>query len=277
MQKLAINSISNFASCATVFVVIAPEVVHSDTGRVCNYATYQRRMWCKAEQLCHWLHNGQSRMWVATTMDDCNELSKFGAQLLEKSAQPKGLVVRTDGKGRSRRKRWRFSARRSSTSLVEAVHELSFERKQRAMFERFERGMARSRKATVKSGGGEAERVAVVGKHLQAAARPSPATAENPPATAGNPPATAGNAPAAAGNAPAAAHQPPNTNLVVCERPKVMIREPTQPSERWSRVVTPGSSPSVSAPRFEGLKSLSRRATMRRNATLNFVDDDWLR
>ena len=66
-QKLAINSFVHFASCAHAFVVIAPPVPHMDKeGYMCNIDTYRGRMWCRAEQLSHYLRNGQSSMYVAT-------------------------------------------------------------------------------------------------------------------------------------------------------------------------------------------------------------------
>ena len=68
-QKLAIASLSMYASLAHAFVIVAPSVRHQDTGRECDVDTYNRRMWCRAENLCHSLRNGIHEMWLATGTD----------------------------------------------------------------------------------------------------------------------------------------------------------------------------------------------------------------
>eukprot|EP00957_Ditylum_brightwellii_P071266 5417418-Ditylum_brightwellii.AAC.1 len=50
VQNLAIRSLAVYASSATYFVIVAPEVNHADEEHVCDLDTYQRRMWCRAEQ-----------------------------------------------------------------------------------------------------------------------------------------------------------------------------------------------------------------------------------
>ena len=52
-------------------MIVAPPVKHSDTGVACNLASYNMRMWCRAENLCHILRNGVKNMWVATSERDC--------------------------------------------------------------------------------------------------------------------------------------------------------------------------------------------------------------
>jgi hypothetical protein len=76
MQKLAINSLSAYASAAHAFVIVAPSVVHADTGKMCNVETYNRRMWCRAENLCHSLRNGIGAMWLASDEHSCEKLSE---------------------------------------------------------------------------------------------------------------------------------------------------------------------------------------------------------
>ena len=66
-QRLAINSFVHYASCAHAFVVVAPPVIHKDRGVLCNMSSYRKRMWCRAEQLSHFLRNGRDSMWVATS------------------------------------------------------------------------------------------------------------------------------------------------------------------------------------------------------------------
>lgn len=64
-QRLAINSLPVYASILEAFVVVAPEVVHSNTGLLCNRHSYQQRGWCRAEQLCHCVRRGTSDMYLA--------------------------------------------------------------------------------------------------------------------------------------------------------------------------------------------------------------------
>jgi len=66
MQKLAIASLAGYSSVAHAFVIVAPPVMHEDTGLLCDVRTYNRRMWCRAENLCHSMRNGTAYMWVAT-------------------------------------------------------------------------------------------------------------------------------------------------------------------------------------------------------------------
>jgi hypothetical protein len=66
-QMLAINSISSYAGCAHAFIMVAPTCTHTGSQQTLNRQTYQDRMWCRAEQLCHSLRNGaRSQMWLAT-------------------------------------------------------------------------------------------------------------------------------------------------------------------------------------------------------------------
>ena len=64
-QALAISSLTAFASYAHAFVIVAPHVTHEDTSLLCSLESYNRRMWCRAENLCYSLHNGVTNMWVA--------------------------------------------------------------------------------------------------------------------------------------------------------------------------------------------------------------------
>ena len=49
LQKLAIDTLSVYASVCKFFVVIAPETVH-ESGKVCDAHSYSRRGWCRLEQ-----------------------------------------------------------------------------------------------------------------------------------------------------------------------------------------------------------------------------------
>ena len=68
-QTLAINSFVQYAANAHAFVMVVPPVVHRERMTTCDLSTYRRRMWCRAEQLSHFLKNGTSFMWVAAAED----------------------------------------------------------------------------------------------------------------------------------------------------------------------------------------------------------------
>merc|ERR1719276_756375 len=64
-QALAINSLTVYASNVAAFVVVAPEVQHRDLHEMCDKESYQRRAWCRAEQLAHLLAVGSKNMYLA--------------------------------------------------------------------------------------------------------------------------------------------------------------------------------------------------------------------
>ena len=64
MQLLAINSLAAYAASAHAFAVVAPKVVHADTNQTLDLESYNRRMWCRLENLCHWLHCGSNNRWL---------------------------------------------------------------------------------------------------------------------------------------------------------------------------------------------------------------------
>lgn len=63
-QNLAIRSLAAYASSATYFVIVAPNTPHADLDDTCDLETYQRRMWCRAEQVCHSMRNGTEGMYL---------------------------------------------------------------------------------------------------------------------------------------------------------------------------------------------------------------------
>jgi len=65
-QKMAISSLPCFASTSNFFVVVSPDVVHKDTGCLCNSRTYRSRAWCRAEIMSCWARNGTEGMFVST-------------------------------------------------------------------------------------------------------------------------------------------------------------------------------------------------------------------
>jgi len=65
IQNLAVRSLAAYAASATYFIIVAPDAPHADLGDTCSLDTYQRRMWCRAEQLCHSMRNGTEGMYLA--------------------------------------------------------------------------------------------------------------------------------------------------------------------------------------------------------------------
>ena len=68
-QNLAIRSLAAYASSATYFIIIAPDTKHADLDDTCDLGSYQRRMWCRAEQVCHSMRNGIDGMYLAAESD----------------------------------------------------------------------------------------------------------------------------------------------------------------------------------------------------------------
>ena len=83
LQILAINTIAMYCATAHAFIICAPRTVHKDTNQGCDTESYQRRMWCRCEQLCHALRNGTQRMWVATNTSECQPLGTLGLDWLK--------------------------------------------------------------------------------------------------------------------------------------------------------------------------------------------------
>lgn len=51
-QQLAIDSIATYVSVASAFVIVAPQVIHTETQTPCNFMTYSKRCWCRLEVFC---------------------------------------------------------------------------------------------------------------------------------------------------------------------------------------------------------------------------------
>lgn len=62
-RQCAIETLGCFASIFEHFVVVAPDVVHKDTKKQCNKASYARRGWCRLEQWGHMCVSGTNGMY----------------------------------------------------------------------------------------------------------------------------------------------------------------------------------------------------------------------
>ena len=67
VQTLAIHSLPIYASMLSYFVAVCPEVMHHDSGKICNRESYLRRCWCRAEIMSFWARRGSSKMFFAET------------------------------------------------------------------------------------------------------------------------------------------------------------------------------------------------------------------
>ena len=66
LQKLSINSLTNYAGACDYFIIVAPgEIYHANTGTLCDKHSYQLRSWCRAEQLAHSCRRGVENMFIA--------------------------------------------------------------------------------------------------------------------------------------------------------------------------------------------------------------------
>jgi len=72
IQNLAVRSLAAYAASATYFVIVAPDAPHAELHDTCDLDTYQKRMWCRAEQLCHSMRNGTEGMYLA--VDDASPI-----------------------------------------------------------------------------------------------------------------------------------------------------------------------------------------------------------
>lgn len=68
MQELAISSLPLYSAVCDMFVVISPSVVHQDTGRLCDTASYSRRGWCRAEMIAKVLSTGTDNMFICDSL-----------------------------------------------------------------------------------------------------------------------------------------------------------------------------------------------------------------
>jgi len=65
LQRLSINSLTNYAGACDYFIIVAPgRTTHVETGTICDKASYQDRAWCRAEQLAHGCRRGIEEMYL---------------------------------------------------------------------------------------------------------------------------------------------------------------------------------------------------------------------
>lgn len=81
LQTLAINSLPVYAARVAAFVIVAPPVQHEENDTLCDKNSYQRRAWCRAEQMSHLLAVGWDNMYLA----EGTELSELTQEWLDQS------------------------------------------------------------------------------------------------------------------------------------------------------------------------------------------------
>jgi len=60
----AIDALMSYVRCSSCFVILAPSAKHVDTNVDCNFSSYMRRAWCRAEQAAYLLSKGTSCMYT---------------------------------------------------------------------------------------------------------------------------------------------------------------------------------------------------------------------
>jgi len=80
----AIMSLISYAMISTAMCIVAPKAIH-ENGQVCDFATYMRRGWCRAEQAGYMLKNGTHNLYISDTQglhmakDDDDTLKTYDA------------------------------------------------------------------------------------------------------------------------------------------------------------------------------------------------------
>eukprot|EP00327_Prymnesium_parvum_P006168 CAMPEP_0182808378 /NCGR_PEP_ID=MMETSP0006_2-20121128/6617_1 /TAXON_ID=97485 /ORGANISM="Prymnesium parvum, Strain Texoma1" /LENGTH=754 /DNA_ID=CAMNT_0024934089 /DNA_START=89 /DNA_END=2353 /DNA_ORIENTATION=+ len=65
LKQLAIQSLAQYASSCRYFLIVAPHVLHADSGMECDPQTYARRGWCRLEQWARLASAGRDDMYLA--------------------------------------------------------------------------------------------------------------------------------------------------------------------------------------------------------------------
>eukprot|EP00927_Polykrikos_kofoidii_P073929 TRINITY_DN6993_c0_g2_i12.p1 TRINITY_DN6993_c0_g2~~TRINITY_DN6993_c0_g2_i12.p1 ORF type:complete len:685 (+),score=63.53 TRINITY_DN6993_c0_g2_i12:244-2055(+) len=76
LKDVAIMSLVSYVSLCDVFIIVAPECLHSETNFPCGEATYKSRGWCRGELVARILTNGFGNMYIARS--DRDPLETFG-------------------------------------------------------------------------------------------------------------------------------------------------------------------------------------------------------
>eukprot|EP00966_Prymnesium_polylepis_P080483 1864804-Prymnesium_polylepis.2 len=66
LKNLSIASLGVYASVCKYFVIVSPQVKHSNTQEQCDENTYQRRGWCRLEQWARLAVTGFDQMYLYT-------------------------------------------------------------------------------------------------------------------------------------------------------------------------------------------------------------------
>jgi len=89
-QMLATSTLPLYACLADQCVIVAPCVQHQDTGDPVGPESYRQRMWCGAEQLCHYNRYGSSQMWLCSK---CPEDASIALNRLKGRCEPENLAI----------------------------------------------------------------------------------------------------------------------------------------------------------------------------------------
>lgn len=78
VQQLAIDSLPFYAYYSDFFTVVAPKAQHKDTREPQDLATYNGRMWCRAEQLARICKCGTERLYIADEAGTVSGAERLG-------------------------------------------------------------------------------------------------------------------------------------------------------------------------------------------------------
>eukprot|EP00929_Paragymnodinium_shiwhaense_P047503 TRINITY_DN24094_c0_g4_i1.p1 TRINITY_DN24094_c0_g4~~TRINITY_DN24094_c0_g4_i1.p1 ORF type:complete len:796 (-),score=64.64 TRINITY_DN24094_c0_g4_i1:174-2561(-) len=81
-KVLAIDSLFMYASLADALVVVCPPSYHQQTGECCGVEQYQKRTWCRVEQMAHFCSHGSASMYMTPRP---GELVQLGHDWIEQA------------------------------------------------------------------------------------------------------------------------------------------------------------------------------------------------
>ena len=66
-KLLAVNALYVYGAAADVFIIIAPDSVHVNTGEIANLESYKTRVWCGVEQFANFSAHSREAMFIMTS------------------------------------------------------------------------------------------------------------------------------------------------------------------------------------------------------------------
>ena len=76
-QMLAVSTLPAVSSSLHSFVIVAPQAHHEKSGEVCNFESYKRRGWCRAEVASHASRRGFENMYIANCLTKVKHIDEL--------------------------------------------------------------------------------------------------------------------------------------------------------------------------------------------------------